>query len=60
VDTLRAAGSQVEVIHPDAETLAALAPTGGIMSPASGKAAAMAGREQGRRSVNERLVAFWR
>jgi NTE family protein len=35
VEALRAAGSQVEVIHPDEEALAALAETGGIMNPAS-------------------------
>ena len=59
VEALRAAGSQVEVIHPDEETLAAMAPTGGIMNPASGKPAAIAGRTQGRRSVSGRLKAFW-
>lgn len=60
VEALRAAGSQVEVIHPDEDTLAALATTGGIMNPASGKPAAIAGRLQGQRTVNERLTSFWR
>lgn len=60
VEALRAAGAQVEVIHPDAETLAALAQTGGQMNPSSGRPAAIAGRLQGQRSVSERLKAFWR
>ncbi len=60
VDALRAAGSRVEVIHPDEDTLAALAATGGAMNPASGKPAAVAGRLQGQRSVNERIASFWR
>lgn len=60
VDALRAAGSQVEVIHPDEETMAALAPTGGVMNPASGRPAAEAGRLQGRRAVSESLTSFWR
>ena len=59
VETLRAAGAQVEVIHPDDETLAALAPTGGQMDPASGRPAAIAGREQGRRAA-DRAAATWR
>ncbi|TPI18353.1 patatin-like phospholipase family protein [Mesorhizobium sp. B4-1-1] len=59
VDILRAAGAQVEVIHPDEETMAALAPTGGQMNPASGKPAAIAGRLQGQRCANEHLLSFW-
>ena len=60
VEALRAAGAQVEVIHPDEDTLAALAPTGGQMNPASGRPAAIAGRQQGRRAAHERIAAFWR
>ena len=60
VEKLRAAGSQVEVIHPDEETMAALAATGGQMNPASGRPAAIAGRLQGQRAVGERLKSFWR
>lgn len=60
VDSLRASGARVETIHPDEETLAALVATGGQMSPASGRPAAVAGRLQGRRSANERLASFWR
>ncbi|HKP97927.1 MAG TPA: patatin-like phospholipase family protein [Fibrobacteria bacterium] len=60
VEALRAAGAQVEVIHPDEETLAALVSTGGIMNPASGRPAATAGRLQGQRSVSERIASFWR
>jgi NTE family protein len=59
VAALRATGAEVEVIHPDEETLAALAPTGGQMNPASGQPAAIAGRRQGR-AVAEHIAAFWR
>lgn len=59
VAALRKAGSEVEVIHPDGETLAALEATGGQMHPASGKPAAIAGRLQGLRSADDRLAAFW-
>lgn len=59
VGALRAAGAEVEVIHPDDETIAALTATGGQMNPASGKPAAIAGRLQGQR-VAERVAAFWR
>lgn len=59
VAALKAAGAQVEVIHPDDETFAALAPTGGQMNPASGRPAAIAGRSQGQRSA-ERIASFWR
>lgn len=60
VAALRAAGAEVEVIHPDDDTLAALVPTGGQMNPASGPPAAIAGRRQGQRAVNERIISFWR
>ncbi len=60
VAALRNAGAEVEIIHPDEETLAAIAPTGGQMNPASGKPAAIAGRLQGQRSVSERIASFWR
>lgn len=58
VEALRATGSQVEVIHPDEDTMAALASTGGQMNPASGRPAAIAGRLQGQRSA-ERIAPFW-
>ena len=38
--------------------VAALAPTGGQMNPASGRPAAIAGREQGRRAAH-RAAALW-
>jgi NTE family protein len=60
VETLRIAGSEVEVIHPDDDTMAALVATGGQMNPASGKPAAIAGRLQGQREASERLKWFWR
>jgi NTE family protein len=60
VQALRAAGAQVEVIHPDEDTLAALVATGGQMNPASGRPAAIAGRLQGQRSASERIAPFWR
>lgn len=60
VETLRAAGAQVEVVHPDEDTLGALASTGGPMNPASGRPAAIAGRLQGQRSASERIASFWR
>lgn len=60
IEALRAAGAQVEVIHPDEDTLAALVATGGQMNPASGRPAAIAGRLQGRRSVSEHIAALWR
>lgn len=60
VAALRAAGTQVEVVHPDEATLAALVSTGGQMNPASGRPAAIAGRLQGRRAASERIVSFWR
>lgn len=58
VESLRAAGAQVEAIHPDEETLAALAATGGQMNPASGGPAVIAGRLQGQR-LGERVASFW-
>jgi NTE family protein len=59
IDTLRSGGAQVEVIHPDEDTLAALAPAGGVMSPAISAPAARAGRLQGVRTVSERISSFW-
>lgn len=58
IETLRASGSNVEVVHPDDATTAALAPTGGQMNPASGRPAAIAGREQGQRDA-QRIASFW-
>jgi len=60
VAALQAAGAQVEVIHPDEQTLAALVKTGGPMNPASGRSAAVAGRLQGQRSAVKRIASFWR
>lgn len=60
VESLRAAGAQVEVVHPDEGTLAALVATGGQMNPASGRAAAIAGRLQGQRCASQRIASFWR
>jgi NTE family protein len=59
VETLRGGGARVEVIHPDQETLAALALVGGVMNPAASAPAAKAGRLQGGRMVTERLASFW-
>lgn len=59
VEKLRATGAQVEVVHPDDATLAAMAPTGGQMNPASGPSAAIAGRLQGRLAA-DRVAALWR
>jgi NTE family protein len=60
VKTLQNDGALVEVIHPDENTLAALAAAGGVMNPAISAPAAMAGRVQGRSIVSERLSLFWR
>lgn len=61
VETLRKSGAQVAVIHPDAETMGALAATGGQMNPASGRPVAIEGRRQGRvEAAREALAAFWR
>jgi NTE family protein len=59
VKTLRGGGTQVEVIHPDEHTLAALASAGGVMNPAISAPAARAGRLQGGR-ISERISSFWR
>jgi NTE family protein len=59
VNILRSGGAQVEVIHPDEDTLAALASAGGVMNPAVSASAARAGRLQGGRIVNERISSFW-
>lgn len=60
VNTLRSGGAQVEVIHPDEDTLAALASAGGVMNPAISAPAARAGRLQGGRIVSEGISSFWR
>ena len=57
--TLQDNGALVEVIHPDENTLAALAAAGGVMNPAISAPAAMAGRVQGRSIVHERISSFW-
>lgn len=58
VAALRNSGSAVEVVHPDAEVMAALEATGGQMNPASGRPAAIAGRHQGQREA-ARIKGFW-
>jgi len=60
VKTLQDNGALVEVIHPDENTMAALAAAGGVMNPAISAPAATAGRAQGRSIVNERISLFWR
>ena len=59
VKTLEDNGALVEVIHPDENTLAAIAAAGGVMNPAISAPAARAGRVQGRSIVNERISSFW-
>lgn len=53
VNILRAAGTQVNVIHPDEKCLAAFALVGSTMSPQVRAPAASAGRAQGQRLVEE-------
>ncbi len=60
IKTLRSGGAQVECIHPDEDTLSALASAGGVMSPAISAPAARAGRLQGGRTVSERISSFWK
>jgi NTE family protein len=60
VKTLQDNGALVEVIHPDENTLAALAAAGGVMNPVISAPAARAGRLQGGRIVNKRISSFWR
>jgi NTE family protein len=60
VAILRAGGTHVEVIHPDEDAHATLAQAGGPMNPAVSKPAAMAGRLQGQRIVDDRISSFWR
>ena len=57
VDDLRAGGSQVETIFPDASSLDAFGDN--VMSPATRQPAARAGHDQGG-SVAEQLTDFWR
>lgn len=57
VDELRAGGSRVEIVLPDADSLAAFG--GNLMDPSTRVPAARAGSEQGR-ALAERLTAFWR
>jgi NTE family protein len=55
---LRAAGSRVETMSPDAGARDIFAPSGNVMSPSSREPAARAGYAQGRRCAGE-LGAFW-
>ena len=59
VKALRDNGALVEVIHPDENTLAALAAAGGVLNPAISAPAARAGRLQGARIVSECISSFW-
>ena len=59
VKALQDDGALVDVIHPDDNTLAALAAAGGVMDPAISTPAARAGRVQGRSIGNERISSFW-
>jgi hypothetical protein len=59
VKTLQDNGALVEVIHPDENTLAALAAAGGVINPAISVPGARAGRVQGRSIVNERISSLW-
>jgi len=59
VKTLQDNGALVEVIHPDENTLAALAAAGGVMNSTISAPAASAGRVQGRSIVAERIASFW-
>jgi NTE family protein len=57
VDGLRAGGSQVETIFPDADSLAAFGAN--VMSPSARPPAAHSGHEQGK-ALAEQLNCFWR
>lgn len=59
VKTLRDGGALVEVVHPDEDTLAALAAAGGVMNPTVSEPAARAGRLQGGRIARKRISSFW-
>jgi NTE family protein len=59
VKTLREGGALVEVVHPDEDTLAALAAAGGVMNPTVSEPAARAGRLQGGRIARKRISSFW-
>ena len=60
VQTLRANGALVEVVHPDEATNAVLAShSGNLLDPSIREPAARAGREQGRRMAAGRIAALW-
>jgi NTE family protein len=60
VDTLKASGARVDVVHPDEATQTAFASVGGnLLDPSVREGAARAGREQGR-SVAVRVASLWR
>lgn len=60
VDTLKASGARVDVVHPDEASQTAFASVGGnLLDPSVREAAARAGREQGR-SVAARVASLWR
>jgi NTE family protein len=59
VESLRAGGAHVKVIHPDEDTLATLASLGGLMNPAASAPAARTGRLQGQRLASEPIASFW-
>jgi NTE family protein len=60
VEKLRASHARVEIVHPDGASQAAFASVGGnLLDPSVCEPGARAGREQGRRVVNEGLSLFW-
>ncbi len=61
VEELRASHARVEVVYPDKATEAAFASAGGnLLDPSVSEPGARAGRDQGRRMVNEGLSLFWK
>lgn len=60
LESLRAAGARVKVVHPDEAAEAAFAAVGGnVLDPAVRGPALRAGREQGRRAVEGHASSFW-
>ena len=58
VESLRAGGAKVEVVHPDEDCLEAFASVGGPMNPAVRAPAAKAGRTQGQRIGEAGLLSL--
>ena len=60
VETLKASGARVDIVHPDEASQLAFASVGGnLLDPSVREPAARAGREQGR-SVAARVASLWR